>query len=227
MPDLAFVVVSALVLWQAGRLRSPRQVWLLAGLVALAALLKSMGLLLAPAAAVAVLVAARPLRRPAWAPLAAGVGVTGIMAVLNLPFVEHTTGYARTYFLVQATDAAAGDASLLDSLGDCSPGPTSWPETSASPSSASTSPPRGPGCWPSPWWRPASGPCGRVAPPGLRAHLLGVSLPALAVWPYSSVRFQLLLVPIAALGVGWLAARLARSPGRGRPWPRRRRCSSW
>ncbi len=218
MPDLAFLVGSALLLWQAGRLRSPRQVWLLAGLVALAALLKSMGLLLAPAAAVAVLVAARPLRRLAWAPLAAGVGVTGIMAVLNLPFVEHTTGYARTFFLVQATDAAAGDASLLDIAGRLFTRadlvlqdvgfavigfdvPTPWSWLLALPLVAA-------GVWAMRGELPR------------RAYVLtylGVSLPALAVWPYSSVRFQLPLVPIAALGVGWLAARLVRSLPRAGP----------
>ena len=218
MPDLAFIVVTALVLWQAGRLASPRQVWILAGLVALATLLKSMGLLLAPAAAVATLVAARRLRRLAWAPVAAGLGVIGVLAVLNLPFAEHTTGYARTFFLVQATDAAAGDASLLGiagrlfsradlvarDVGFAVVGydvPTPWSWLLALP-------------------LVAAGTCALWGVVTRRAYVLaflGVSLPALALWPYSSVRFQLPLVPIAALGVGWLAARLTRSVPRVGP----------
>lgn len=212
MPDLAFVVVTGLVLWWAGRLRSTRDVWALAGLVALATLLKSMGLLLAPAAAVAVLVAARPLRRLAWAPLVAGVGLTGLMAVLNLPFAEHTTGYVRTFFLIEATDAAAGDASLFDIAGrlftradlvlqdvgfavvgfDVA---TPWSWLLAVPLIAA-------GVWA--MW-------GVVTRRAYVLTFLAVSLLALAVWPYSSVRFQLPLVPIAALGVGWLTARLARA----------------
>jgi len=218
MPDLAFVVVSGLVLWQAGRLRTTPQVWLLSGGVAVAVLLKSQGLLLAPAAALAVVVAGRPLRRWAWAPLAAGGGLTGAMAALNLPYAEHTTGYARTFSLARATDAAAGDASLVDIaarlftrahlvlqdvgfavIGFDVPPPWSWLVALA---------------------LVAAGVRALWGSPPRRAYVLAflaVWLPALAIWPYSSVRFQLPLVPVAAVGVGALVSRLVRALPRAGP----------
>ena len=76
MPDLAFVVVTGLVLWWSGRLRRHRDVLVLAGLVVAATLLKSVGLLLAVAASAAVVACAPPLRRLAWVPIGASAAAT-------------------------------------------------------------------------------------------------------------------------------------------------------
>lgn len=214
MPDLGFLVLAALVLWRTGRLAERRHVWVLTALVAGATLLKSTGLLLAVAAGVAVVFAARPLRRLAWVPVAAGVVLTGLMAAFNAPYPEHTTGYARTFFLVQATDASQGQASLLDIAGRLVeradlvlrdvgfalvgfnvPTPWSWLIGLAL---------VGAGAW------------ALHASRSRRAYVvafLAVWLPAMALWPYSSVRFQLPLVPLAAVGVGWLATEAARRLG--------------
>ena len=214
MPDLGFLVLAALVLWRTARLASRRDVWVLTALVAGATVLKSTGLLLALAAGVAVVFGARPLRRLAWVPVAAGVALTGLMAALNAPYPEHTTGYARTFFLVQATDAAQGEATLVDIAGRLveradmvlrdvgfalvgSDVPTPW-------------------SWLIGLALGAAGAWALRAAPARRAYVLAflaIWLPAMALWPYSSVRFQLPLVPLAAVGVGWLAAGAARRLG--------------
>ncbi|HVL04254.1 MAG TPA: hypothetical protein VM386_07450, partial [Acidimicrobiales bacterium] len=214
MPDLGFLVLAALVLWRTGRLAARPDVWVLTALVAGATLLKSTGLLLALAAGVAVVFGARPLRRLAWVPVAAGVALTGLMAALNAPHPEHTTGYARTFFLVQATDAAQGEATLVDIAGRLveradlvlrdvgfalvgSNVPTPW-------------------SWLIGLALVAAGAWALRGVPARRAYVLAflaIWLPAMALWPYSSVRFQLPLVPLAAVGVGWLAAGAARRLG--------------
>jgi hypothetical protein len=215
MPDLGFLVLAGLVLWRTSRLASSGHVWILTGLVAGATLLKSTGLLLGLAAGVAVLFGDRAVRRLAWVPVAAGVGLTGLMAAINAPYPEHTTGYARTFFLVQATDAAQGEASVLDiagrlvdradlvlrDVGFALVGlqvPTPW-------------------SWLIGLGLVAAGAWALRRPPARRAYVLAflvLWLPAMALWPYSSVRFQLPLVPLAAMGVGWLAAEAVRRLGR-------------
>jgi hypothetical protein len=194
-------------------LRGQGDVGVLAALVALATVLKSMGVLVALAAGVAVLFGPRALRRLAWVPVAAGVALTGLMAALTAPYPEHTTGYARTFLLVDPNDDTLGRSTLagvagrvvsrawlvLPDVGFAVVGPTF--------------PPRGRGWWRSPWWLPG---CGRCRSPPRRAYVvafLAIWLPALAVWPYSSVRFQLPLVPIAAVGVGALAVAAVRRLG--------------
>ena len=205
MPDVAFLVVFAAVAWWTTRLRNPRDVWIVVALVVVASLLKSVGLLVGLAAALAVLTAPR-LRRLAWAPAGGAVLVTLATALLTARHPEHTTGYARTFFLVDPTDATAGEVSLLGLLrrlpdrahlvlrdaevavaGQHLDRPWSWLLVAVLLSA---------GVWAA-WHRPA-----------LRAFVLGflaIWLPAMAVWPYSSVRFQLPLIVIAALGVGRLA----------------------
>lgn len=215
MPDLGFLVLAGLVLWRTSELTAPRHVWQLSALVAGAVLLKSTGVLVALAAGVAVFFAGRSLRRLAWVPVAAGVGLTGLMAAFNAPYPEHTTGYARTFFLVQATDSAQGEATLADiagrlveradlvlrDVGFALAGvgvPTPW-------------------SWLIGLTLVAAGTWALRRPPARRAYVLAflaLWLPAMALWPYSSVRFQLPLVPLAAVGVGWLAAEVSRRLGR-------------
>ncbi|MBW3574060.1 MAG: hypothetical protein KY450_04220 [Actinobacteria bacterium] len=214
MPDLAFVVVSALVVWRAGVLVRRGDVGVLAGLVGLATVLKSMGLLVALAAGVAVLFGPRALRRLAWVPVASGLALTAVMAALVAPYPQHTTGYARTFLLVDPTDDTLGRVSLIDVVARV--GSRAWlvlrdvgfavvgPDV------------------PTPWsWLVAlalvgAGAWALWANPPRRAYVVAfvaIWLPALAVWPYSSVRFQLPLVPIAAVGVGGLAVAAVRRGG--------------
>ncbi len=211
MPDLAFVVVAAAVLWWSGRLRTRRDIWVLVALVVAATLLKSVGLLVAVAASVAVVFAARPVRCLAWAPTAAGLAVTATMAVLNLGLAEHTTGYARTFFLNDPTDATRGDVSLgglLARLPDRAHLVLRDLEVAIVGQQVTR-----------PWaWLLVAGlltagvwACWHVA--SRRVYVLAflaIWLPAMAVWPYSSVRFQLPLVALAAVGVGRLAVAAAR-----------------
>jgi hypothetical protein len=211
MPDLAFVVAAAVVLWWVGRVRSTRDVWLLVALVALATSLKSVGLLVALAASLALLAAPAAARRLAWAPATASLALTAAMAALGAGHPEHTTGYARTFLLVDPTDAAAGRSSLLGLLeripdrahlvlrdvemavvGQQVPRPWSWLLVTV---------------------LLVAGTWALRSVATRRAYVvafIALWLPAMAVWPYSSVRFQLPLVPIAAVGVAWLSAAMAR-----------------
>jgi hypothetical protein len=133
------------------------------------------------------------------------------MAALGAPHPEHTTGYARTFMLVDPTDATAGRSSLLGLLeripdrahlvlrdvemalvGQQVPRPWSWLLVGALLAAGI-------------WALRSNAP--------RRTYVLAfvaVWLPAMAVWPYSSVRFQLPLLPIAAVGVAWLGAAVVR-----------------
>jgi hypothetical protein len=206
MPDLAFVVVTAVVVWWVGRLRTARDVWVLAALVVAASSLKSVGLLVGLAASVAVLVAAPPLRRLAWAPAVAGLATTAAMALLNLGHPEHTTGYARTFFLVDPTDATLGRVSPLGLL-ERIPGRAHLvlADLEAAVAGAHLA-----GRWSSLLAAAllAAGVWALWGVATRRAYVLAflvIWLPAMAVWPYASVRFQLPLVVIAAAGVGGVA----------------------
>ncbi len=213
MPDVAFLVVFAAVAFRLARLDTPAEVWVLVALVVGATLLKSVGLLVGLAASVALL-ALPGLRRLAWAPGAAAVAVTAATAAFTARHPEHTTGYARTFLLVDPTDAQAGEVSplgLVQRLPDRAHlvlrdvevavvgphlgRPWSWLLVVAL---------LGAGVW-AVWGRPQ-----------LRAFALAflvLWLPAMALWPYSSVRFELPLVVLAALGVGRLTASASRAAG--------------
>jgi hypothetical protein len=205
MPDVALTAVVALAIVWAARLR-PLAV--LTVLAAVAAALKSVGLLLGVAATVALLAQRRPWRR-AVLPVAAAGAVTVVMTVVVARYPEHTTGYARTFFLEDPYDAAGGRASLVDVAGrvgtrmdavlddatkavwgDLEHGAVGWGLTLA---------------------LVAAGIAGaRAAARPLVTAFVVADLLALAVWPYSSVRFGLPLVPIAALGAAELVSLLAR-----------------
>lgn len=212
MPDLAFVVVTALVLWWSGRLRTRRDVWVLVGLVVAASLLKSVGLLVGLAASVAVASAPRPLRRLGWAPAAGGLATTAAMALLNLPHPEHTTGYARTFLLEDPTDAAEGGLSLvglLQRLPDRAHLVLRDLEVAVVGPQVTR-----PWAWLLVVVLLAAGVGAVWGSTSRRAYVLAfllVWLPAMALWPYSSPRFQLPLVAIAAVGVSHLAAAALRS----------------
>ena len=207
MPDLAFVAVTAAVLLVVGRVRTAREAWVLAGLVGAATLLKSVGLLVALAASVALVWAGPAARRLAWAPTAVSLALTAAMAALSAPHPEHTTGYARTFLLVDPTDAAAGRSSLLG-LVERIPDRASLVLRDLEVAIAGQHVPR-PWSWLLVVVLLGAGVAATWAVAPRRAHVLATLatwLPAMAVWPYSSVRFQLPLVPLAAFGVAWLAA---------------------
>jgi hypothetical protein len=167
------------------------------------------------AASVAVACAGPPVRRLAWVPVAGGLAVTAVTALLVGPHREHTTGYARTFWLADPTDATRGRIGLFDlpeRLADRAHLVLADLEAAVVGAHVAR-----------PWsWLLV----GLLLAGGLRAvwgdrarrahvlSLLAIWLPAMAVWPYASVRFQLPLVPIAALGVGWLAATSVRRLGR-------------
>ena len=211
MPDVAFVVVAAVVLWWVGRVRSTRDVWLLVVLVTLATALKSVGVLVALAASLALLAAPSAARRLAWAPAAASLALTAAMAALGASHPEHTTGYARTFLLVDPTDAAAGRSSLFGLL-ERIPDRAHLVLRDVEVAVVGQQVPR-PWSWLLVGVLLVAGTWALRSAPTRRAYVLAfvaVWLPAMAVWPYSSVRFQLPLVPIAAVGVAWLSAAVMR-----------------
>jgi hypothetical protein len=206
MPDVAFTAVVAAALAVTGRRRAP-DVAVLTGLALAATALKSVGLLVGLAATAALLVAGGR-RLLALLPAAGALVLSAATALLVGRHPEHTTGYARTFRLEDPYDAAAGDASVVDVVGrlparidlvlddaaralwgDLVHGPPAWVLTIALLA------------------------CGVVAARTVAARsfvaaLLAAHAVALAVWPYSSVRFGLPLVPVAALGVAGIVARI-------------------
>lgn len=217
MPDVAFTAVVAGAAVVAAR----RHVVGLTVLVLAAAALKSVGVLVGLAATASLLWRHRGAQRDGGAkervaslvPAAAGLGMAGLNALVVGRYAEHTTGYARTFRLEDPYDAARGDASLLDVAlrlpqridlvlddaaralwGDLVHGPPAWLLTLGLIAAAVAG---------------ARNTVTRV----FLVTFVALDLVALSVWPYSSVRFGLPVVPIAAIGAGYLASRL-RAPER-------------
>lgn len=207
MPDVAFLVVVA------GALAANRRPAALTLLAVAAASLRSVGVLVGLAATASLLWQLSPASRRsaakergwALAPAAAALAVTAAMAAIAERHPEHTTGYSRTFWLEDPYDAASGDASVLDVVGrigsrmdlvlddatralwgDLVHGPPGWLLTAALVAVGVAS----------------------VRNRVFAGAFVVLDLLLLAVWPYSSVRFGLPLVPIAAVGVGAVAARL-------------------
>lgn len=214
MPDLAFVVLAGGVLWRTARLVTRGEVGIVVGLVVAATLLKSVGLVMAVAASAAVFVATPALRRLAWAPAAAATAVTVGLALLGRPYPEHTTGYGRTFLLVDPVDAQAGRAGLVDLLARLPDRAhlvlrdlevaLAGPQLARPLAITLVVALLGAGVWAT--W-------GSVTQRTFAVATLVTWLPAMALWPYSSVRFQLPLLPLAALGVAGLAALAVRRAG--------------
>lgn len=216
MPDVALTAVVAGTLALLAASSPARRLAIgLAALAVVATALKSVGLLLGLAASASLLWHHRGTKERAWllAPAASALAVTAVTALVVGRYPEHTTGYARTFWLVDPFDASAGDASTADVArrlperldlvlddaaralwGDLVHGWPAWMLTVA--------------------LLTAGAVAGRT--PLARTLLAGfvvLDLVALAIWPYSSVRFGMPLVPIAALGAGAaLAAATRRVP---------------
>lgn len=219
MPDVALAACVAAALAVVAVARSGRAAAVaLAAVTVAATALKSVGLLLGLAGTAALLAARRLPWRLVALPAGAGVAASllGVAAVARHP--EHTTGYARTFWLADPYDAAAGHASLLEVAGRLA---TRLDLVATDAAKAVWG-----GLvegWPA-WLLTAALVGAGVAGARGRAFVaafVAVHVGFLALWPYSSVRFGLALLPVAAVGAGTLAAaaadrlRLAAVPATG------------
>ncbi len=218
MPDLLFLVVVAAVLWRVGRVETARDLRVLVGLAVGLALLKTVGILVAGAVTVALGIGGAVRWRRAVLPLLAAAIVTALHAVANLPFAEHTTGYARTFFLVDPNDATAGEVSVLGLLERL---PDRWHLVLRDLELAVVGPHVDrPWSWMLVAALLGAGVIGMWRVSTRRAFVVVLVLgwlPAMAVWPYSSVRFELTLLPVAAIGAGVIVQGAVRWAGRAAP----------
>lgn len=187
--------------------RGWRVVGALTAVAVVAVLLKTMGLLLAGALTIALLV--RPgLRRSSPLPVAAGVAVTLAQAAFVAPYPPATTGYGAVFWLRDPFDASKGELGVTDLparmieradvalrqvanalLGNGSPNTLRWVLALLVVAMGVAALRR---------WRWTT------------AALAIATLLTLAVWPFASTRFALPLVPIAAVGAGAVIALVRR-----------------
>lgn len=179
----------------------------LTALAVVAVLLKTMGLLVAGALTVALLV--RPgLRRASPLPVAAALAITLAQAAYVAPYPAATTGYGNMFWLADPFDASRGAIGLGDLparmveradvalrqvanalLGTGVPSLLGWVLALTLVAVGVAALRR---------WRWTT------------AALAIATLLTLAVWPFASTRFALPLVPIAAVGAGAVVALLRR-----------------
>lgn len=212
MPDALITFLSALLLLAVVRMRNVTGVAVVSAISFAATSVKSVGVLLGGAASFALLFGDKALRRWFLLPGAAGVVALVLHALIVRPYPEATTGYGRVFFLVNPYDAAQGRASTGEIvarlwtrwdivLGDWGKAVIT-PEMPRDPAIALTLILLAAGIW------------------GLgRRWAYGVGLVAiygagLALWPFSSPRFGLPMLPLAAIGVAQLAHIAAARPQR-------------
>ena len=147
--------------------------------------------------------ALRPLVPAAWATVVVLAGM-----LLMRPFPEHTTGYVATFFLQDPFDASQG---RLGPMGIIERAIADVPATLANFGRAVTvvDATREVGVAVAlvalgiglvgAWRLRPRGPLGPFALGAVLAYTVGIS-----VWPYYSLRFGVPLVPVSALGAGWL-----------------------
>ena len=205
MPDTLITFLSALLLWLIVRMESARDVVAVAAVALAATAVKTLGLFIAGAASVGVLLGPRPLRRWFLLPGAAGLLSVGLHTLIMRGYPAPATGYAVQFWSVDPYDAAAGRAGVGEVMarlwtrwdvviGD-------WGEALAGPHV-----PRALAIAIA-LVLLASGLWGLESRWGYGLGLLLVYGAGLALWPFTSVRFGLPLIPLAALGV----ARLTRA----------------
>ena len=209
MPDTLITFLSALLLYSVVRLRSVSDVAIVGVVGFVATSVKSVGVLLAGAASLAVLLGDKALRRWFLLPGAAGVLALLVHALVVRPYPEATTGYGRVFWLVDPYDAAQGQATTGQLLARLW---TRWdvvlgdwgkavvdPELSRNLAIVLSLVLLAAGTW------------------ALRerwaygAGLVAIYGVGLAMWPFSSPRFGMPMIPLAALGVAQLAQAAAAS----------------
>ena len=209
MPDVLITFLAALLLWAVVRIRSVRGLPLLAAVCFAATSVKTAGVLLAGAASTALLFAEKSLRRWFLLPGAVGLLALGIHTLVVRPYPEPATGYGGKFFSLDPYDESQGVAStgqiisrlwtrwdvVLGDWGEAVVGPHVGQLAAVLVTLALLAA----GTWL----------LGRRWSYG--AALVVIYFAGLAVWPFTSVRFGLPMVPLAALGVARLAA-AAREP---------------
>jgi hypothetical protein len=238
MPELFTLLVVTAMLVAVDRPIPAQRYGLLTGLAVAAVLLKTMASLIVGGAVLA-LVAASWLadrrgaqaggrtedgRRPLaalWRPLVPGVVAAGTVLagmLLMRPYPVHTTGYVAMFTLADPDDASLGRlgiGGLVRRTLDDVP----WTVMDLGRAITVVDATRRPaitiaivgltlgvvGAW-----RLGRGtPLGPVALGMVVLYAVGMT-----TWPYHSARFGLPLVPVAALGAGWLAQAIGRAGGR-------------
>ena len=209
MPDTLITFLSALLLYAIVRLRTVKDVAIISLIAFVTTSVKSVGVLLAGAASFALLLGPRMLRCWFLLPGAAGVLALVTHALIVRPYPEATTGYGRVFFLRDPYDAAQGKATIGEItarlwtrwdvvLGDWGKAVVD-PELSRNLAIVIALALLAVGTW------------------GLRdrwpygAALIAIYGAGLALWPFSSPRFGMPMIPLAAIGVAQLAGLAAAS----------------
>jgi hypothetical protein len=209
--DLLFALLVVVLVSMLDAVRDLRGVITLTLVCALATSLRSIGALLGFGAGVQLFLAGRDLRRWSWLPVVSVAFVPLVQFLWVRGYPEHTTGYLQMLMLRDPFDASMGRASLFElmerpftravpvvvDLGNALIGP-GWPKAIAAIIGM------------------ALFLAGVMALKAERPFLISFACAygmALTFWPYSSIRFGMPLVPIAAVGLGALAERV-----RSRGW---------
>lgn len=191
-----------------------RDVVVITLLCAVATAVKSAGVLLALGVSLGLIAGRDRIQRAFWVPGAAGAAVTGLMALTVAGLPVHTTGYTQTFWLADPFDASAGRAGVGDVAARVVERAGIY-VSDVGHALLGTNAPR--------WvaiagalvlvaaglagWRRAA--ANRRVALAVGVGFVGVYSLGLVVWPFSSQRFGLPLVPIAAVGFGWGVAHAA------------------
>ena len=212
MPDVMITFLSALLLAAVVRMRSVNDVVVVSVIAFVATSMKSVGVLLAGAASTAVLLGERVRRRWFLLPGVAGLLALVVHALIVRPYPEATTGYGRVFWLVNPYDAVEGRATtgqvlerlwtrwdvVLGDWGKAVMGPHVARDLAIALTVALL----------------AAGVWGLGRRWAYGAGLVAIYGAGLALWPFSSTRFGLPMLPLAAVGVAHLAGLAARMPHR-------------
>jgi hypothetical protein len=209
-PDLIFVLLVVVMISRLRTLRERRDVVILALLSALATSLRSVGVLLGVALGVHLALSNREkdIRRWFWLPILAVLLIPLVQSIWTRGYPEHTTGYFQMLMLRDPYDASLGRASIYEltgrlmtraalvgtDIGDSLVGPNWGDGISALIGVALVV---------------AAIRILREERVFLISFVLSYGM-VLAVWPYSSIRFGMPLVPICAMGLASVAGTVIR-----------------
>lgn len=206
MPEILLLAVIAVMLLAIDEAPSARRTIVLSVLAVAAVSLKTLALPLILGGFGIMWLSDRRVSTVIPAIAATVTALIGMLAMRAYP--PHTTGYVETFFLVDPDDAAAGSISAMgvvertfrqipDALRDLGQAFLSWPvDRIVSITVALVALAIG---------VQAARLLGRTATLGQFAFGAVIAYTvAMALWPYNAPRFGLPLLPVAALGVGWL-----------------------